>query len=301
MLAQVKLDAAPCSICASTENTVLYPAGVAQAHQVVRCNTCELMFASPRLATVTNADQWQSAQQAEEIVKPIRLDKEQLQIRDHRTTRAYLKQHYPARGKLVEVGSSCGFLLKALRDEDGWDVCGIEPDKRLADYAVQVNGVPTINALCEDAGVPDGSVDVIIMLHVIEHVPDPVGLLKELNRMLKPGGLVVLETPTYDTLPFKLLGRRERSLSCDGHILFYTAETLRKTYELAGFTLEQLKFVGRSLTLERLAWNVAVMSKSATVKRWMASLSEKLGLSKLAVTINVHDMQRHWIRKPLST
>ena len=66
------------------------------------------------------------------------------------------------------------------------------------------------------------------MLHVIEHVPDPVGTLREIWRILKPGGHLILETPRYDTAMFWLLGRRERSLSCDGHIFFFTNESLRR-------------------------------------------------------------------------
>ena len=60
---------------------------------------------------------------------------------------------------------------------------------------------------------------------------------------------------------FQLLGKRERSLSCDGHIFFFTTGTLKQAYEKAGFLLERLEFVGRSLTLDRLAHNVAIIAR----------------------------------------
>ena len=91
------------------------------------------------------------------------------------------------------------------------------------------------------------------MLHVIEHLPDPLATLREINRVLKPRGYLVLETPRYDSLMYKVLGRRERSLRCDGHIYFYTTDTLRRTYEAANFELVQLDYVGRSLTFDRLS------------------------------------------------
>ena len=64
------------------------------------------------------------------------------------------------------------------------------------------------------------------MMHAIEHVSDPYSTWKEIYPILKPGGIFVMETPRYDTLMFKLLGKRERSLSCDGHIYFFTTNIM---------------------------------------------------------------------------
>ena len=96
-------------------------------------------------------------------------------------------------------------------------------------------GIETINSILEHAEIPDQSVDAVVLLHVIEHVPDPVGTLREIFRVLRPGGHLILETPRYDSLMFKLLGKRERSLSCDGHIFFFTTGTLKQACEKAGF------------------------------------------------------------------
>jgi 2-polyprenyl-3-methyl-5-hydroxy-6-metoxy-1,4-benzoquinol methylase len=230
---------------------------------------------------------------------PQRYEKEQLQVRDYVTARSLLNSLHPTRGKLVEVGSSCGFQLEAFRRE-GWEVLGIEPDRNAARQAIEKLGIPTINAILETAQLPAESADAIVMLHVIEHVPDPVGTLREIFRVLKKGGHLVLETPRYDTLMYKILGRRERSLSCDGHIFFFTTESLRKAYTLAGFKLEKLEYVGRSLTLDRLAYNIGVMTKSPAAQRALSSLSRHMYLHKLSVTINVHDMQRVCLTKPVA-
>lgn len=228
---------------------------------------------------------------------PQRFEKEQLQTRDYANTRTMLNRLYPERGRLVEVGSSTGSLLETFRN-DGWRVLGVEPDRNAARYASKKLNIETVNTTLQHAGIADNSVDVVVLLHVIEHVPDPVGTLKDIYRVLKPGGHLVLETPRYDTLMFRLFGRRERSLSCDGHIFFFTTDSLRKAYTKAGFAPEAFEYVGRSLTLDRLAYNLAVMSKIPAAGRIAKSLSKLLLLHKLTMTINVRDMQRVCVRKP---
>ena len=147
------------------------------------------------------------------------------------------------------MGSSLGYLLEKFR-QDGWDVLGIEPFYQACRYSREQLGLEVINGILESANLPDASADVVLLNHVIEHVDDPLQTLCEVNRILKPGGHFVIETPRYDTLMFKLLGRRERSVSCGGHIYFFTTSSLRKLYEAAGFETVKLDYVGRSLTAD---------------------------------------------------
>lgn len=228
---------------------------------------------------------------------PQRYEKEQIQLVDTANTRALLNALHPHRGKLIEIGSGCGFQLDAFRKE-GWDVLGIEPDHNAAKHAGDSLSIPTMNTILENAQLPDGSADVVVMLHVIEHIPDPVGTLSEIFRVLSPGGHLVLETPRYDTLMFKLLGRRERSVSCNGHIFFFTTASLRNAYTRAGFTLVKLDYVGRTLTLDRLTYNLGVISKNPALQRSAISTARQLGLHKRHITLNLRDMQRVCLAKP---
>jgi SAM-dependent methyltransferase len=289
---------ARCNLCQRDDAQVLYLAGVAQRNQIVRCNHCGLMYASPReeadcvkIALWDDPPDWDVAKEA-----PQRFEKEVLQVRDYENTRALLARLHPKRGKLVEIGSSYGFQLDAFRKQ-GWDVLGVDPDRGGCRHATHKLGLPTIASTLEDANLPDCFADVVVMLHVIEHLPDPLATLREIHRVLKSGGHLVLETPRYDTLMYKLLGRRERSLGCDGHIFFYTTDTLRRTYEAAGFELVQLDYVGRSLTLDRLAYNVGVITRSPSIQRRIAAWSRRLGCQNIRFHLNFRDMQRVCLRK----
>lgn len=289
-----------CNYCGVDDATEVFGAGVAQPSRIVRCNRCTLMYASPRAKEPDHVEiQGYEADRAALAWYTQRIEKERLQVRDYAPTQALLNRAYPNRGKLLEIGSGLGCLLAEFK-KDGWDVFGIEPNRLLCQYAQEDLGVDGTDKILEEAGIPDESYDVVLMNHVIEHLDDPMQTLRGIHRVLKPGGHLVLETPRYDTLMFRLLGRRERSINCVGHIYFFTTQTLRNLYEAAGFRTVKVDYVGRSLTVDRLLWNVGVVSKSERVKNSLSNLARKLGLHKTHLYLNLRDMQRVCVQKAAS-
>ena len=290
-------DPIACNFCGVDDATVVFGPGVAQVCQIVRCNRCGLMYASPlaKAADYVQILTWDS--NFDSISQnPRRYEKERLQVRDYGPTKSLLNGLYPQRGKLLEIGCSFGFLLNEFK-KDGWEVLGIEPHAFCCKYAREQFGIEALSTILENAGIPEASVDVVLLNHVIEHLDDPLGTLREINRVLKPNGHLVMETPRYDTLTFKLLGRRERSLSCNGHIYFFTTKTLKNLYEAAGFRLVRLDHVGRSLTVDRFVWNLGVISKSQRLQGWLSQMSRRLRLNKVHIHLNLRDMQRVCVQK----
>jgi SAM-dependent methyltransferase len=289
-----------CNYCGADDATVVFAAGVAQLSQIVRCNRCGLMYASPR-GKPPDHEQIAQYDPNFDSLPPgsPRESKERLQVKDYDKTRVLLNGLYPQRGKLLEVGCGLGFLLDTFR-RDGWNVLGVEPFYRCWLRATEELGLEVINGTLEVANLPDESFDVVLLNHVIEHLDDPLHTLRELNRVLRPNGHLVVETPRYDTLAFRLLGRRERSINCIGHIYFFTTETLKNLYEAAGFATVELGYVGRSLTVDRLFYNLGVISKSDTVKQALQRTSRGLHLDRLTLYLNLRDMQRVCVRKVAS-
>jgi SAM-dependent methyltransferase len=294
------LKPTPCNLCGVDDATVIYGPGVAQRSQIVRCNRCGLMYASPRAKEPDHVEIAEYDPNWDAIThQPQRYIKERLQVRDYARTRALLNRLYPDRGKLLEIGSGYGFLLAEFK-KDGWDVQGVEPNGFCCRYTRATHGIEAFSCILEDAGLADQSFDVVLLNHVIEHMDDPLRTLREINRVLKLNGHFIVETPRYDTLMFKLLGRRERSLNCNGHIYFFTTRTLQNFYQAAGFQLIELDYVGRSLTIGRLMWNLGVMSKSDRVQRFMERISGRLQLDKVHLYLNMRDMQRACVKKVAS-
>jgi SAM-dependent methyltransferase len=174
----------------------------------------------------------------------------------------------------------------------------VEPDSRAANFARSHYRLDVRASTLEDAGYDPGTFDAVVMLHVIEHLDDPAGTVEAIARVLRPRGFLVVETPVYDTLMYRVLGRRERSLSCDGHIVFYTGRTLAALLERCGFEIVAQRRVGRTVSLGRLLWNIGVMSKSKTVQRITERVSNTLGLiHRGRLYLNTRDMVRVFARK----
>src|SRR5262249_56230010 len=106
-------------------------------------------------------------------------------------------------------------------------------------------GLDVYSGALRDAGFPDGHFDAAAMYHVIEHVTSPREELRELRRVIKPGGWLVLETPNIATLWYRLLGARWRQFIPD-HIFFFTPRTITRLCESGGFEVPELRRVGKA-------------------------------------------------------
>ncbi|MBI1375472.1 MAG: methyltransferase domain-containing protein [Phycisphaera sp.] len=293
-----------CVLCGTDEFDVVFKAGASQPAQIVQCRGCNLMYSNPRarppdvdLFSVGEGDPAAEADLLDAPITQMRIKKEELQTRDYRTTHREINRIFPNRGRLLEIGSGFGYSLDVWK-RFGWDVVGIDPWHVAAAYCKRQFDIPVHTDVLGELGFEDDAFDVVVMFHVIEHLPDPLQELREIFRVMKPGGRFVCETPRYDTLMFKLLGRRERSMACPGHIYFFTIESLVALAKKAGFVVDRVRVVGRSMSLRRLIYNLGIVSKSSWLTDWASNAASDSVVNRVPIYINARDMQRITFRKP---
>lgn len=103
-----------------------------------------------------------------------------------------INSQQPQKGKLLDIGAGTGDFLSVAK-KDGWEITGVEPNERAKGIAKN-KGVVFVEQTSE---ITDHSFDVITMWHVLEHVPDLEAQIKELKRLLKPSGSLILAVPNF--------------------------------------------------------------------------------------------------------
>ncbi len=151
----------------------------------------------------------------------------------------------PPLGRLIDVGPGSGEFLAQMRDL-GWDVLGVEPDLAAARAATDAHGVEIVVGQFEETKLSDDSVDVVTLNHVIEHLPDPIAVLSECRRVLKPGGKLVLLTPNTQSWGHKRFGECWLPLEQPRHFILFSPRTLETTLKRAGFSIDLLCTTARN-------------------------------------------------------
>lgn len=146
--------------------------------------------------------------------------------------RMYLGKEKP--GKLLEIGCGGGRFLHRMK-RAGWTVEGVDFDPHAAARVARKYGIRVCTGKLADIRYPGESFDVVAMSQVLEHVHDPLPLLQECRRVLRPGGRLVVTTPNSLSQAHRIYGRSWRGLEPPRHLHVFTAAALEKCARLAGF------------------------------------------------------------------
>jgi len=146
---------------------------------------------------------------------------------------AIVERTFPSPARLVEGGIGSGRNLLTFR-EMGYDVVGMDISETAVRH-VKECGIPEVHQ--HDLGQPwpmaEASMDVVVLLDVLEHIENPVEALAHAGRSLRPGGGIVITVPAYPSL----YGEWDRRL---GHFRRYTAKALRIQAAEAGLSVRSL-------------------------------------------------------------
>ena len=149
--------------------------------------------------------------------------------------------------KLLDVGCGDGGFLTTM-SLAGWDVSGIEPDPIAARVAREKHPTSIIAHTLREANLADTSMDVVTMSHVIEHLPDPLQILRECRRILKPNGKLVVVTPNLGSQGHRIFRESWVPLEPPRHFYLFCCRTLSDCCRQAGFSVDSLRTSTRSAT-----------------------------------------------------
>ena len=170
-----------------------------------------------------------------------------------------LESKLQRRGSLLDVGCGRRELLWAAR-QNAWGFEGLDPSAPYLEWARAHLGIEAHLGTLEEVKFSDGRFDVVIMGGVIEHLYEPSWTLREVWRLLKPGGICYLDAPNEDGLYTKMGNLYMRMLGRDWvvnlaptfppyHVQGFNPSSLRRVVRNAGFQVDEFNVFGKVLPL----------------------------------------------------
>jgi len=184
---------------------------------------------------------------------------------------------YRQLGHWLDVGFGEGALLRAA-EAHGWQCAGIEVSPHALAFG-HARGWRVLDAKEADQQIEARAFDVVTLVEVVEHVVDPVQMLRRAVAWLRPGGLLFLTTPNGDSLNRRLLGPGWSIFCPPEHLTIWTPRGLRIALGQLGLTRIRVRTHGLN-PVEILA--AARRGTSAPVHRQEAAESLNVALSRTA-------------------
>lgn len=155
-------------------------------------------------------------------------------------TRFYLTQKFVSNPKTVlDIGCSNGVFLDLYKESETW---GVEPSLNAKIAAAKDHKI--LKTTFEKAELPKNYFDLVIMNHTLEHMDNPLGVLKKAFSLLKKEGVLFIDVPNAGGLGAKILGKYWPYRLPDEHKHQFTKESLSRLFRKSGFKI--LTFKSRS-------------------------------------------------------
>lgn len=144
--------------------------------------------------------------------------------------------------RCLDFGSGKGQFLYQTQLA-GWEALGVETARERARFAIEKYGVKVLSEIYHEGQIDAGNFDVITLFHVLEHLPEPLEMLKELcDKNLKKGGILVIEVPNVNSWQHQLAGEKWMHLDIPKHLSHWSEELLVEKVEALGYKLAKSQY-----------------------------------------------------------
>lgn len=219
--------------------------------ELYQCDHCGLVFTVPRpapeqIGNYYKSEEYYSHQQnSKGFIPRIYEGVKSINLRG----KVAMATSDMVKGRLLDIGCGVGdFLLQVKKL--GWEVMGIEPSNQAANIAQSRLGFAPLKPTDYEK-LLDQSFDVITMWHVLEHVDDLKSQTKELNRLLRPRGRLVIALPNYQSFDCQYYNDKWAAWDVPRHLNHFSQSCLQDILNMVDF---------KYLDTQRLIWDAFYIS-----------------------------------------
>jgi len=222
-----------CILC-NSDNTILQWKNV-RGYRVRKCLDCSFLFLdeikSEQELEEFYSENYFMASYARNETDLVSAAKKQTILSEAAEYAKLIRNYNPQAVSVVEIGCSWGYLLYNLQNFE-YSVKGYELSKTTANAGREQLGLDITSGFFE---AQIDQFDVLILRHVLEHVPDPQDILSKIYDSLTKGGLFILEGPNLDSISSKLFGQNVSWVAPPEHVSFPNFRSLVIAGEKLGF------------------------------------------------------------------
>ncbi|MFH0839256.1 MAG: class I SAM-dependent methyltransferase [Candidatus Omnitrophota bacterium] len=275
-----------CALCDSSDYRVLYKEKKKHAGdgrfslgvphtcygRIVACRRCGLVYVNPRTDREELMNQYANALDvgySSQMELRIKTFKRQLR----------LIENYIPKGRLLDVGCAAGYFLYVAQKK-GWQIEGVEMSRAIAKEAEQLLGTTVRLGTVEESEFPSSYFDAVSMFDVIEHLPEPAKTLREIQRILKPGGILALNFPDISSV-FAQCMRAHWWFLLEDHLYYFSPGVLTQMLQVHGFKVLFFRPHWQDMSLMYLIKFLA--SFNAPLHRIVLGIAKTLHLEHVAI------------------
>ncbi len=231
-----------CVLCDRSRGRTLYEVESAaeafknRKFEIVRCHDCGLVSTQPRLSEEGLRDCYPEAYYSKDRLRL----KSFLEDDVPWLRRADRLEKYSRGGSILDIGCGSGGFLGSL-DVRRWQKYGVEISPVPAESARRRFNIHVFVGDLQEANFLDDQFDVITLWHVLEHLPNAFEVLKEIKRILKKGGVLLMAVPNFESLERKLTKDKWYHFDIPRHLFHFSPETIGKMLCKADFKILKVR------------------------------------------------------------
>lgn len=273
------LEYVPCNLCGEDDAQLLFEGwdrlhGQPGRFRLVRCRQCGLIYLNPRPVASQIGRYYPEDYPSYQGLRQSGQNRlAQWALRYGMGKRLRAVAAFQPRGRLLDVGCADGAFLAYAR-EQGWEAHGVELNPVVAAFCRETLNLPVLAGDLLEAGYPTGYFDVVTLWSVLEHLHDPMAALREIHRIVRPGGLVVLAVPNTNSLDARIFGPAWAGCDMPRHLYILPDRVLQRMVSQTGFHIlaRRCFFGSQALFFLSLRYLLADRARWQWLKRWVERL-----------------------------
>jgi SAM-dependent methyltransferase len=198
------------------------------------------------------------------------------------------KNYLSAKNRILDIGCDVGYLLEFAKTDGFKELYGIELVEEAAAEAEKKLGAIVSCEFYEEVDFPDSHFDLITLVHVVDHLVDPMITLKRSFAQLREGGVILAVVHNVRTIMSFFLGERYPPFNMYHHY-FFSKKTLRKLFEAAGYEVIKVVSSYNVYSLGFLVSRVPLLPEP--LKLGVVKILDKLKLKNISMKLTLGNIE----------